>query len=281
MKIRYSFILLSLLPFFLSNCEEVMEDFSVQNSDPQLVIEAQCSSQNDSVYVYISKTADYMNPLTYPTVSDAQVLLSFADTSISIPEIQPGTYAAHYDFPLNTNYIIEVQVDGITYTAESFMSSVVPIDSTQTSIFPYSPYMARYPGELFYEITMFFKEPANSKNFYRIKTWKNDTLLNNSSDIIIFNDKLINGENYELLLRGYTFEVDDTVKFEFMSIDEASYEYYNTLIEAMSSTGNFSVPDNPKSNFTPTVLGYFMAYSSDITTIIIKADSISIPEYIP
>ena len=280
MKMRHILLLVGLFPFLLVSCEEVIKDFSIQNADPQLVIEAQCSAQNDSIYVYISKTADYMNPVEYPIVTNAHIQLFFADTNILIPEIYPGTYAAHFNFPTNTAYALHVNINNDMYIAESFMHEPVPITNVSTSVFPYSAYIASYPDELFYDIHVFFQDPAETANFYRIKIWKNDTLLNNASHFIFFNDKLFNGKDYELLLQAYTFEEEDTIKIELMSIDKSAYEYYNTLEEAMTSTGNFSMPDNPKSNFTPSVLGYFMAYSSDTTTITIKADSISFPEYI-
>nr|HPH15684.1 hypothetical protein [Bacteroidales bacterium] len=65
----------------------------------------------------------------------------------------------------------------------------------------------------------------------------------------------------------YFFKTNDRVTFEFMSIDKANYLYYTTLVQAMTSTGNFSVPDNPTSNFTGKVLGRFIAYSSDTLSI--------------
>ncbi|MDA3881713.1 MAG: DUF4249 family protein [Bacteroidales bacterium] len=262
-------IIITLLPFLLSNCEEVMEDFSVQKSDPQMVIEGICSSKNDSVYVYISKTADYLHPIEYSQVSGAEVVLEFGDTSITVPEIQAGVYAETYDFPEETLYTLTVTYDNISYTAESFMPKPVAIDSISSSVFPYSVYMATYPGELFYEVTFYFKDPFETQNFYRIKTYKNDTLFNGSSDIVVMKDKMFNGKAYQLLMRGYTFEVSDTVMIELISIDEANYTYYLTLEEAMTSTGNFSVPDNPITNFTPRILGHFNAFSVDSIQMII------------
>lgn len=262
-------IIITLLPFLLSNCEEVIEDFSVQNSDPQLVIEGLCSSKNDSIYVYISKTADYLRPMEYPQVSGAEVMLEFGDTSIAVPEMQAGVYAEAYDFPEETVYTLTITYDNINYTAQSFMPKPVAIDSISSSVFPYSVYMATYPGELFYEVTFYFKDPLETTNFYRIKTYKNDTLFNGSSDIVVMRDKMFNGKAYELLMRGYNFDVSDTVMIELMSIDESNYTYYLTLEEAMTSTGNFSVPDNPVTNFTPPILGYFSAFSVDSAKIII------------
>lgn len=251
------------------NCEEVMEDFSVSSSEPVYVIEAFLSSNTDSIYVFISQTADYLNPISYPKISNANILLSYNDTTIVVIEESPGIYTASAVFSTKTNYSLSVQIQDEVFTAHSYLPEPVGIDSTMISVFPYSAFIAEYPGQLFYEITLYFKDPAQERNFYRIKITENDTLLNSPADLYIFDDKLLNGLPLDLLLRGYYFEEGDTIHIEFLSIDEANYVYYRGLREAMTSTGNFSIPDNPKTNFSPFVLGHFLTYSSDTVTLII------------
>lgn len=261
-------IILSLLPFVLTNCEEVMEDFELKKTKASLVIDAQCSSFTDSAIVKITRTGDYLNPVSYPTVSEALVSLSFNDTSIVLLEELPGTYIATYKFPENTMYTISVKIGSQVYTAQSFMPKKVSLTNLTYRVSEYSSYMQTYPGELFYVPKMEFLDPQDITNYYRIKISKNDTLFKTANDILVTDDMYFNADTikYEPF---YFFKKNDKVKFEFMSIDKANYLYYTTLIQAMTSTGNFSVPDNPTTNFTGDVLGRFIAYSSDTLSITI------------
>lgn len=269
MKKLYIYTIL-LLPFILTNCETILEDFDVNNSDPQLVIEATCNFDTDSAIVLLTNTANYMNPVEYPKISGASIQLEFDDTIINLVEIEKGKYVSTYNFASNKNYTIKIKADNNEYIAQSFLPEKVKIDSIRVIESPYSIFVATKPGQVFYQLLIYFTDPVEVENYYRLKISKNDTLFNESFDLMVFNDDIINGKSYELPLNNYLFEIEDTVKIELVSIDKANHDYYITLTEAMSSTGNFSVPDNPKTNFSPYALGHFIAFSSDTTTLIIN-----------
>jgi len=270
MKFKHIYIF-ALLPFILSNCETVLEGFNVNDSNPQVVIEASLNNNGDSAYVYISKTANYMNPVEYPKVSGASVSLSFDDKTIIIPEYKDGFYKVNNEFLAGKDYTIDVTVEGENYKATSFLEQAVPIDSIKVRAHPYAMYNPANKGKEKLEVTLFITDPEEIKNNYRLKVTKNDTLQNGANDILIFDDYYQNGEVIEIALTSYELEPNDIMYFELISIDEANVLYYNTLKEAMSATGNFSVPDNPKTNFSPYVLGHFEAFSLSDTTIILKS----------
>lgn len=264
-----SLLLLACLPFILTNCEEVMKDFELKRTKAELVIDAQCSSFTDSAIVKISKTADYLNPIEYPTVSEAIVTLQFNDTTIVLQEELPGTYIATHAFPENTMYTLRVKINKNEYAASSFMPKKVSLTNLSYRIYEFSKYLQTYPGELFYVPSMGFLDPQNETNYYRIKISKNDTLFKTANDILVTDDIYFNSDTI-VFEPYYFFKNNDKVSFEFMSIDKANFMYYTTLIQAMTSTGNFSVPDNPTSNFSGNILGRFIAYSSDTMSIKIK-----------
>lgn len=266
---KITILLLTSIPFLLTNCEEVIDDFELKKTKSELVIDAQCSSFTDSAIVKITRTGDYMNPIEYPAVSGAIVTLLFNDTTMLLTEKSPGLYIATYSFPENTMYTIHVQYDSKEYTAQSYMPGKVPLSKLSYRVSEYSKYLQKYPGELFYVTKMEFLDPQNQTNYYRIKITKNDTLFKSANDLMITDDIYFTADTiqYEPF---YFFKKNDKVLFEFMSIDKANYLYYTTLIQAMTSTSNFSVPDNPTSNFSGNVLGRFLAYSSDTLSIIIK-----------
>ncbi len=262
--------ILFLLPFIFTNCEEVVEDFNTNETNPQIVIEAKVLSESDSAYVLISKTGNYMDAKNFPPISNAVVSLKYGNNNITIPEISKGTYAVSADFTENTEYEILINVENETYTAKSQIIPKPKIDFVNILPHPYSMFMGENPENEYFMINFFLKDDAETENYYRLRITKNDTTFNSSFDLFLINDEVINGQTFEYSLMQYAFEEDDTVKLEFFSIDKANYVYYTTLKEAMSTTGNFSVPDNPKTNFSPYVLGHFEAASIVDTTIIVK-----------
>jgi hypothetical protein len=259
------------LPFILTNCQEVMKDFTLRDTKPKLVIEGECSTYKDSAIVLISKTANYMTPIEFPKISGAIVTLQFNDTTITLLEEKPGRYGAKYNFPEETNYNLTVTVEGKTYKATSYLPKKVSLTSLSYSISPYGKYSEEYHGQDLFGPKIEMLDPQNVENFYRIKVSKNDTLFNSTAYDIIVTDDLYFGPDTIPYEPQYLYEKNDTILIELQSIDKANYKYYNTLILAINGSGSFSVPDNPATNFDDKkILGHFIAYSSDTLQAIVK-----------
>lgn len=258
-------------PFLLTNCEEVMKDFTLRDTKPKLVIEGECSSYKDSAIVKITKTANYMNPIEFPKISGAIVTLQFNDTTIILTEEKPGRYGAAYDFPEETEYNLSVTIEGKTYKASSYLPKNVPLARLSYNISPYGKYSEEYHGQDLFGAKIELLDPQNQENFYRIKISNNDTLFNSNAYDILVTDDLYFGTDTIPYEPQYLFEKNDTILVELQSIDKPNYLYYTTLILAMNGSGSFSVPDNPTTNFDDNkILGHFIAYSSDTLQVVVK-----------
>jgi hypothetical protein len=67
------------------------------------------------------------------------------------------------------------------------------------------------------------------------------------------------------------FSTGDTVWVDLLSIDKASYDYFNTLNNILTSDRSPTslAPANPNTNLTNGALGYFAAYSISSRMIIL------------
>ena len=89
----------------------------------------------------------------------------------------------------------------------------------------------------------------------------------------MYTDKLTNGNEMEERIRaGRNVAVGDTITVELLSIDRATYDYFNTLRDVLSSDRSPTSlsPTNPNTNLSNGSLGYFSAYTIDVKTIILK-----------
>ena len=262
---RCFIFLLSVFIFIFSGCEKVI-DVDLNEANPALVIEGNLSFHDNELLVEISRTGSYFdgNPVT--KVSGADVFLEVAgERRVRAIETGPGIYETkNLILEPEHSYILRVEVDGITYTAQSTINQVVTIDSL----------LYRYykEPELFdsgYRINLFFNDPPGNRNYYRIKVYLDGYLENGLDDLIVFDDSDINGKYVQVRLSGQVFSRGDTVKIEFISIDEAAWKYFTTLSEVINLHPGSPAPANPVSNFNNGALGYFSAWSNDFKTIII------------
>jgi hypothetical protein len=95
-------------------------------------------------------------------------------------------------------------------------------------------------------------------NYYRlIEVVNSDT--NNS--IYTIDDELEDGKKIAVTLYSRdSLSTGDSVSVFLQSIDKASYDYFNTLLE-ISSDGQSTTPANPNTNISNGALGYFNAYA--------------------
>jgi hypothetical protein len=161
---------------------------------------------------------------------------------------------------------MDVEYDGIHYTARSFLHEPVPIVDLTLSYFDGYGFF-----ESGYKTNCFLRDPADKENYYRIKYTVNGKPMDDSEEISLYSDKLFDGKVVGLGQRSVVFSEEDTLMVELQAIDKATYDYFTTL---ESISGNVleqsASPANPISNFNNGALGYFSAYSFDRKMQIIK-----------
>lgn len=259
-------LLYILILFLLYGCEKVI-DVDLNEASPALVIEGNLSFVDRHLKVKISKTGSYFDNDPLESVSGASVFLEDASGKrFEINESAKGLYEKdNLNLKMDHEYKLIVERQNITYTAVSTIPSVVKIDSLNYRY---------YTGERFYDdgyrIILFFSDPADRENYYRIKVFKNGQLENDINDLIIFDDSEIDGKIMLVRLRGQIFSKGDTAIIKFISIDEGAWRYFTTFSEVVNTNPGSPAPANPVSNFDNGALGYFSAWSHDSQKIVVE-----------
>ncbi len=246
-------------------CTKVI-DLKLGNDSGKLVIEGNITDVNGPQYIVLSRNVPFTSTNTYPPVSGATVTVSDdQNNTYAFTEGPAGTYSsAQFQGNYGSNYKMTVQTGGTTYTANSRMPSLVPLDSITDKKADFNSSNNRR------EITVHYHDPPGVHNQYRFIMWVNGEQV---STIFAFNDEFsdgryVNGDLVETILNIYP---GDTVKVEMQCIDMPVYTYWFTLMEQ-----NFGGPDggvapsNPPTNISPASLGYFSAHTTQTKVIIVE-----------
>jgi hypothetical protein len=258
-------ILLFLILLF-SGCEKVIE-VDLNDANPTIVIEANITNSEKLVEVKISKTGSYFGTDSVQMVSNALVIIeNDTGNKVTLNEVKEGIYKSWDLHPMpGQKYKITVVAEGQTYEAESILNFAVEIDSLSVE---YNDGFAFLKSG--YNVNLYFHDPEEAKNYYRLKIYVNGKIEQDDGDYIIFDDENINGQYIELKIRRKIFDLGDNVTYELISLDKGAYEYFNSLQELISVNPGSAAPSNPISNFSNGALGYFSAWSSDAQTIVVE-----------
>lgn len=250
----------------LIGCEKVI-DVDLNEANPEIVIEGNLSYEKGALEVKISKTASYFESGSGEEVSGAAVFLEHhTGEIIEINETSTGTYEKDRLLVQPDNvYNLRVEVDGEVYTAESFLNEPVKIDSLG-----YTYYTGNNFFDGGYRVKLYFADPIDEANYYRIKVSKNGKLENEAGDLIVFDDSALDGKIIEVTLRGQSFTAGDTAAVQLITLGKHAYEYLSTLRDLANTNPGSPAPANPISNFSNGALGYFSAWSHESKDILIE-----------
>jgi hypothetical protein len=246
-------------------CEKVI-DVDLNQADPQIVIEGNVSNGLGFAEVKISKTSSYFDTLQQEKISGANILLTtdFGD-SYTFNEVEKGVYKSNENwFREESEYSLEVDVEGVLYESSALLNPPVSIDSVKF-YYENSPFFD--PG---YYVNVYLLDPPGIENFYRMKYSKNGELQNSIDDLILFDDRFVDGNIIEVTLFNQPFEENDTVTIQLISLDKGAYDYLRTFRDLVNSNPGSAAPANPISNISNGSLGYFSPWSSNTRSAIIK-----------
>lgn len=257
--------------WFLYGCQQVVS-IDLNTANPRIVVEGNIKDQPGPYSVFLSMTGSYFDTtLATPPVSHAQVVITDnLGNRDTLKEVISGTYQSSTLLGVSgRTYMLSVKADGKEYIATSSMPTKVFIDSL------YALPRHGFGGESGYDIYVTFKDPPELGNYYRINARSSTVIPADSIDgrrYRLFTDKLTNGnEMTERIRAGRNVNPGDTITIELCSIDKASYDYFHTLSDILSSDRSPTslAPANPNSNISGDALGYFSAYTVDTKKIII------------
>ncbi len=119
-----------------------------------------------------------------------------------------------------------------------------------------------------YEIKIQYKDPVDTKNYYRFILFTNGI---QSANNYVFDDRLTDGKNIETTLMGMNNKLNpgDTIKIEMQCIDNNVFEYFKGFGSSFGKFQPSSTPANPPTNIIGAKLGYFNAHTSQVRTFIL------------
>jgi hypothetical protein len=254
------------------SCQKVIS-VDLNNANPQVVAEAIVTDGPGPYTVTLTKSGDYFTPsLYFPPVTGAFVTIaSSAGLTDSLKESAPGIYRTSVlHGSQGSTYTLRVVAGGKEYDAQSTMPARVAIDTLAAL------HARESDGDQVYNLYVFFKDPPEPGNYYRLNLRVSVPISPDSIDgrrYHLYSDKLTNGNEsvVRIRLRNY-FSPGDTVWVDLLSIDKASYDYFNTLNNILTSDRSPTslAPANPNTNLTNGALGYFTAYTVDSKIIILQ-----------
>ena len=262
------------LTALLCSCEQVI-GVDLNQAAPQVVIEGIVTDQPGPYSVTLTKSGNYFEQsLYFPPVTNALVVLSddIGDRD-TLKEGIPGTYQSSSvlrGMPGRT-YALKVETGGKGYDAFSTMPQKVAIDSL------FAVPRRGSSSEPGYDIYLLFKDPPELGNYYRVNVHVSDPLV--AMDSIdgrryrLYSDKLTNGNEALYRVRARrTIVPGDTITVDLLSLDKATYEYYRTLNDILTSDRSPTSlsPANPNTNLSSGSLGYFTAYAIDTKKIVLR-----------
>ncbi len=245
---------------FTTSCTEKI-DLKLNDSEPQLVIEANVSNKPGPYTVILSKSRLYYENNAFTGVSGAQIVLSDNAGNVdTLTEIAAGFYQTNFiQGTIGRTYLLEVTNEGITYSASCKIPVSVAIDSVALRE------DIEFNGDISQEPRVYFSDPAGVENFYRIIGYTNEI---QSGGANIHRDRLWDGKQRNYGVPSGDLESGDTLVTNLLSIDARVYQFFNEFNES-SGFAQPAAPASPNSMYTPKALGYFSAHSLVSDTLII------------
>ena len=252
----------------LNSCTKVI-DLNLNDANPKIVIEAELLAGTQDFTVHITKTSDFFNPGQPVTVAGAAVFLKKGtDAPLDLTDEGNGIYTLR-DFTAseNTGYFLSVTTGGKTYEASDFLPKNVPLDSLTIKITEKPPFGSL--GADSFQVVVHYQDPLADINFYRIKSTVNGIPRSTGDKLLVLEDRFSAGSYIQLPIFTDTYELNDSVDVELVSMSHAMFDYFTTLALLVDGSGS-AAPTNPSGNWSGGALGYFGAFSVSKKSILVR-----------
>ena len=249
------------------SCEKVI-DLKLGNQAGKLVVEANITDSAGLQYIKLSRSVPFTNTNTYPPVSGATIYVTDSENDMyKFNEGNtPGTYwAITYQRLYGATFNMKLTVGDTTYTAATTMpEQIVPLDTVTSKVDEFNSDNTRR------EITVHFRDPAGVANQYRFVMYVNGLQV---KTVFAFDDQFTDGRyvDLDLIEEDTPIYRGNLVTVEMQCIDKPMYTYWFSLEQQQPmGPGGGVTPSNPPTNFTPAVLGYFSAHTTQSKTIVVQ-----------
>jgi hypothetical protein len=259
--------LLVTLVFVATGCRERI-NLKVRNAAEQLVVEGYVNDEHGPYWVRITRTLPYFGTNEFPGVDTAKCWITSTDGQVDTLFHLEGQAGMYYTRRLvgrhNTGYTLHAIVGRDTLTAFSWLPPRVNIDTAFVTFDNDAKIAPNYKRAWY--ATAVGTDPDTIGNFYRIRIFVNDSLLNGAFDYainrVIRDQFFIQGQSLAVQLDNAPLFAGDQIRIELMSLNEGQFKLYQQIGEQLGSGSPFAPPaDNAFSNITGGARGYFGAYS--------------------
>lgn len=169
------------LAAIFTSCEKVIE-VDLNNSAPQVVIEAALIPGTNLFTVQVTQTGDYFTATDPTPINNATVVLQEENgVSTIIPFEAQGHYSKTITAQEGKSYTLTVTIGDKIYEAKSYLPPVVSLD---TLTLEEAPFQGLGSKDTTYNVYINFTDPAIVANNYRLLITVNDTLVP-MSDVIL------------------------------------------------------------------------------------------------
>lgn len=239
-------ISLCFLSLFLFSCEDVI-DVNLEQGPALLAVDGVINNREGAT-VRLNLTSPYLNNDRLPLVDNATVeLIDDRGNKQSLYQPSPGVYrTVDYKAEVGHSYTLHILYNGEEYQARTEVKRVPPVDSLTYRL--EKDRLGRDDG-----IYVFYYGPEfpGVGDFVRVKVFRNDELLNKTANLIIFTDRLVDGNYLADLELNFNkaFEIGDKVRCEVLSLTEDAYFFYQELSTQVNNQGIFAnAPSNIRTN---------------------------------
>lgn len=248
--------------FIFSSCEKII-NLDLKNSEPRLVIDGSVDDAGNPAKVTISKSAPFGQSNTFPKVSGAEVAITDNEGNrFVLAETSTGTYTnSSLQAVVGRTYSLSVVLNGKTYTAVS----TVPRKMALKELLIDNDLGGGGPGSELSKIvvTVYDDMPGFGDHAQVVQT------INGKHDrqTHVVDDFYTDGGSLPVYVSPGKIKLKkgDVVKHELRFIDRQVYKYLSAI--QLLNDGN-TIPDNPASNISGGVLGFFSAHTSETKSIV-------------
>lgn len=288
---RTKYISLFLLALFgLGSCTERIE-VELDETFTRLVVEGNLTNDTMEHSVLLTKSSSYFYNQAAPKVGGASIMITDdLGNSIQLTEKEAGIYTTPNNFfgVIGRTYALQIdleeEIGGSTrYEASSKLQEVAPIDSIRME------FNTQFGEDGFWIVKLYALDPAAIENYYLFNVFKNGFLMTDTLEKVSFTDDKIFDGNYTYGIgvsyfnnsyEDQTFKIGDSVSLQMGGITKEHYTFLSNMSEATSFQNPLfgGPPANVVGNISDGGFGYFSAYSTTYSTIILSESNVDFVE---
>lgn len=233
---KYIYLAITILLF--TSCEDVI-DLPLEEGPKLLVIDANINvNKSDTApfkqRIKLTETAGFYD-VTIPAATGASVIIADKNGGqFQFLEVEASGIYEIDDFKpvIGEEYTLTIIYKGETFTAVETMMSVADIIATEQTT-------DNFFGTDVIKVEHFFQDPEDEENYY-INQFNYPAFLIDSYGAR--SDEFTNGQLNSVFDQSDEFVPGETLTLYFYGASEQYFNYFNLLLEQISSGGPFSTP---------------------------------------